>query len=131
MRDEPRPSAIPLNLHGMPHMVPSPPSGPSSGPSVGRYKTQMCRHEERQVGGCRRGDNCNFAHTQSELSYYQHKHANGPYWEPLHREPLHWEPPQVMCTDKIKTQLCRHDQKGYCRLGDQCCFAHGQHELRQ
>lgn len=31
-----------------------------------------------------------------------------------------------------KTQLCRHFQKnGVCNYGTGCCYAHGEHELRQ
>jgi hypothetical protein len=36
-----------------------------------------------------------------------------------------------MNLQKYKTSLCRHyEQQGSCTLGDNCSFAHGQHELR-
>lgn len=32
---------------------------------------------------------------------------------------------------KYKTEICKNfEMKGYCKWGDKCCFAHGQHELR-
>jgi len=30
----------------------------------------------------------------------------------------------------FKRELCRHYQKGYCKLGNICNFAHGEDELR-
>tara|TARA_Y100000739_G_scaffold117188_1_gene100714 strand:+ start:327 stop:617 length:291 start_codon:yes stop_codon:yes gene_type:complete len=31
---------------------------------------------------------------------------------------------------KFKSRICRHWLKGYCRLGEQCAFAHGWDEKR-
>lgn len=31
---------------------------------------------------------------------------------------------------KIKTQICKHFEKGFCKLGDDCIFAHGNNEVR-
>ena len=34
--------------------------------------------------------------------------------------------------DRYKTEMCRSwDEYGYCRYGDKCQFAHGEHELRE
>lgn len=41
-------------------------------------------------------------------------------------------PPKVKNTSLFKTQLCRHFQaKGYCNMGENCSFAHGESELRE
>lgn len=39
--------------------------------------------------------------------------------------------PQLTYKVKFKTELCKNFQlQGTCRFGDACCYAHGQHELR-
>lgn len=39
--------------------------------------------------------------------------------------------PQITYKVKFKTELCKNFQlQGVCRFGDVCCYAHGQHELR-
>jgi len=33
---------------------------------------------------------------------------------------------------KYKTEMCKNfDTRGFCKWGNNCCFAHGKHELRQ
>eukprot|EP00434_Breviolum_minutum_P001060 symbB.v1.2.000933.t1/scaffold54.1/size375170/6 len=66
------------------------------------YKqTRLCSFH--QVGACKRGSACNFAHDSGELK----------------------EMP-----DFSKTRLCKTFQTtGRCELGDSCTFAHGHHEL--
>eukprot|EP00913_Durusdinium_trenchii_P007695 g7229.t1 len=67
------------------------------------YKqTRLCSFH--QVGACKRGSSCNFAHSTSELK----------------------EMP-----DFSKTRMCKSFQSGHCELGAACSFAHGQHELIQ
>eukprot|EP01065_Artemidia_motanka_P029429 TRINITY_DN3553_c1_g1_i1.p2 TRINITY_DN3553_c1_g1~~TRINITY_DN3553_c1_g1_i1.p2 ORF type:complete len:411 (+),score=187.11 TRINITY_DN3553_c1_g1_i1:83-1315(+) len=40
-------------------------------------------------------------------------------------------PEPAVDATKLKTRLCRHFDRGYCRFGDKCGFAHGSVELRK
>jgi len=66
------------------------------------HKTKLCRYYS--VGQCRYGEDCPFAHSQSELTV----------------------PP-----DLTKTTLCKAWLSGTCTfLAEQCPYAHGEEELR-
>lgn len=79
------------------------------GPSAGKgplnpmmfHKTKICPHLIEGV--CKRGESCNFAHSQSELK----------------------EVPNLK-----KTRVCQLFQIGKCNMGNLCSFAHGEQELR-
>ncbi|RCH86007.1 hypothetical protein CU098_003545 [Rhizopus stolonifer] len=63
------------------------------------YKTEMCRNWQ-EIGTCRYGHKCRFAHGQEELRYIQ-------------RSP------------KYKTQICRtFHLTGTCLYGVRCVFIH-------
>lgn len=63
------------------------------------YKTEMCR-SHTEIGHCRYGDKCQFAHSESELRYVQ-------------RHP------------KYKTETCKTFwEEGSCPYGKRCCFIH-------
>ena len=36
----------------------------------------------------------------------------------------------MAANERMKTRLCKHFEKGYCRRGNTCNFAHGSKELR-
>jgi len=65
------------------------------------FKTKICPHFIE--GNCRRGDSCNYAHSQNEL--------------------------QIVPNLK-KTKICQLYQIGKCNMGNACSFAHGDQELR-
>ncbi|KAM0672322.1 CCCH-type Zn-finger protein [Ordospora colligata] len=63
------------------------------------YKTEMCRSHS-EVGYCKYGDKCQFAHSEAELRYVQ-------------RHP------------KYKTETCKTFwEEGSCPYGKRCCFIH-------
>ncbi|CAD24953.1 ZINC FINGER PROTEIN [Encephalitozoon cuniculi GB-M1] len=63
------------------------------------YKTEMCR-SHTEIGYCRYGDKCQFAHSKAELRYVQ-------------RHP------------KYKTETCKTFwEEGSCPYGKRCCFIH-------
>lgn len=63
------------------------------------YKTEMCR-SHTEIGYCRYGDKCQFAHSESELRHVQ-------------RHP------------KYKTETCKTFwEEGSCPYGKRCCFIH-------
>ncbi|KAG1146404.1 hypothetical protein G6F37_008973 [Rhizopus arrhizus] len=66
------------------------------------YKTEMCRNWQ-EIGSCRYGHKCRFAHGQEELRYIQ-------------RSP------------KYKTQICKtFHLTGTCLYGVRCVFIHDEH----
>lgn len=63
------------------------------------YKTEMCR-SHTEIGYCKYGDKCQFAHSKAELRYVQ-------------RHP------------KYKTETCKTFwEEGSCPYGKRCCFIH-------
>lgn len=63
------------------------------------YKTEMCR-SHTEIGYCKYGDKCQFAHSEAELRYVQ-------------RHP------------KYKTETCKTFwEEGSCPYGKRCCFIH-------
>lgn len=85
-----------------------------------KYKTTLCRHWE-DYGTCSLADACSFAHGEPEKrgindpmpDYYPGRHYVGA---------VH---------SNYKTQICRNFvQTGVCKFQDNCCFAHGDEELR-
>mmetsp|Transcript_104714 Transcript_104714/g.165285 ORF Transcript_104714/g.165285 Transcript_104714/m.165285 type:complete len:437 (-) Transcript_104714:59-1369(-) len=71
-------------------------------PKVRFRKTKQCKFF--QSGTCKRGDNCNYAHTENIL------------------QPL---------PDLYRTRLCvTFDRSGQCKDGDRCKYAHGAAQLR-
>ena len=71
----------------------------------GRYKTELCRPFD-EVGECKYGDKCQFAHGVHELR----------------RLPRH---------PKYKTELCRtFHSNGFCPYGPRCHFIHGEELAR-
>lgn len=92
--------------------APAPPvSAPTAAVSAttvntSRYKTELCRPFE-EVGICKYGDKCQFAHGMNEL-------------RSLARHP------------KYKTELCRtYHTVGFCPYGPRCHFVHNQDEVMQ
>lgn len=74
--------------------------------NTSRYKTELCRPFE-EVGVCKYGDKCQFAHGMNEL-------------RSLARHP------------KYKTELCRtYHTVGFCPYGPRCHFVHNQDEVLQ
>ncbi|CAJ1372939.1 unnamed protein product [Effrenium voratum] len=90
------------------------------------YKTLLCEFHER--GMCRRGSQCTFAHGRNELRTTSGQpqgasgvavvHGSGSA-SALRREPANY-----------KTLLCEFYERGSCKYGSQCTFAHGRNELR-
>ncbi|CAG8609090.1 10403_t:CDS:2 [Ambispora gerdemannii] len=83
------------------------------------YKTEICRNWQ-ETGTCRYGSICQFAHGENELQrfkpYFIHKINNL----------------QVEKSALYKTEICRNwKEKGTCRYGTKCQFAHGENELVQ
>lgn len=75
------------------------PRGPYVNKKYQLYKTEMCR-SHTEMGYCRYGDKCQFAHSESELRYVQ-------------RHP------------KYKTETCKTFwEEGSCPYGKRCCFIH-------
>ncbi|ADM10935.1 zinc finger domain-containing protein [Encephalitozoon intestinalis ATCC 50506] len=78
-----------------------PPSGKGShaNKKYQLYKTEMCR-SHTEIGYCKYGDKCQFAHSKTELRYVQ-------------RHP------------KYKTETCKTFwEEGSCPYGKRCCFIH-------
>ena len=73
-----------------------------------KIKTELCKHEKKESGSCRKGTACLFAHTAAEL-----KKREIPEWPPNHS--MTW------CRDM---QHCTKP-KGF------CFFAHTDGELRR
>lgn len=96
-----------------------------------KYKTVICKHFE-QSGHCYLGDKCHFAHGQAELRKIS---------DPLppqkdltntdNKSPQNFSgysvPPTV---SNYKTIQCKFFEKGHCKYGGNCSFAHGDHEMR-
>jgi len=73
--------------------------GPHYNKKYQLYKTEMCRSHS-EVGYCKYGDKCQFAHSEAELRYVQ-------------RHP------------KYKTETCKTFwEEGSCPYGKRCCFIH-------
>lgn len=86
--------------------------------SSSKYKTAFCRYWQ-QGNSCKRGTDCTFAHSPSELRLLADTPAEGPSAE--------W----TDAPRKYKTQFCRYWQTGSCTWGSDCTFAHSPKELRQ
>eukprot|EP01062_Namystynia_karyoxenos_P012143 TRINITY_DN14361_c0_g1_i4.p1 TRINITY_DN14361_c0_g1~~TRINITY_DN14361_c0_g1_i4.p1 ORF type:complete len:377 (+),score=87.98 TRINITY_DN14361_c0_g1_i4:93-1223(+) len=78
----------------------------------------LCRHFAQ--GRCTYGTDCGFAHRVALGAGAQ---PQQPAEQPA--------APSAAPEGKVKTRLCRHHERGYCRFGDGCGFAHGQTELRR
>ena len=90
----------------------------SHGLGGGTFKTVLCRYH--QIGRCSKGSACTYAHGEGDL---QKPHAayTAPSSSsaPVRREPANY-----------KTVLCEFFERGSCRYGSQCTFAHGAGDLR-
>ena len=76
---------------------------------VNKYKTKMCKSVLNHVV-CKFGDNCHFAHSESEL--IQNSVQN------------------LVEESKYKTRMCMSVlNHGVCKFGDSCHFAHSESEL--
>jgi len=101
------------------------------------YKTKMCPYFPR--GRCRRGNECNYAHSKAELrpSPSLRKTRLCERWRegvcplPASACPFaHGEEDLHSTEDYYKTDLCKFWKQGICTLGDRCRHAHGLHEVR-
>jgi len=100
------------------------------------FKTKICPHFIE--GNCRRGDACNYAHSQTELKgvpnlkktricqLYQIGKCNmGNLCSFAHGDQELRSTPEF-----FKTSLCHAYLKGSCKAGESCRYAHGDSELR-
>jgi len=97
------------------------------------YKTKQCSFWEK--GKCTRGDLCNYAHGNRELSHgpdltrtslcRKLENCTDPKCSFAH------SPEELRATNKFyKTSLCKFHMVGRCRLGKDCRHAHGEEELQ-
>ncbi|CAE7381353.1 prp22 [Symbiodinium natans] len=89
--------------------------------SAAQHKTQMCSFFLK--GHCQNGENCRFAHGQRELDASNGSRSVAPS---AARAPSQTRPTSAA---QHKTQMCSFFLKGHCQNGENCRFAHGQHEL--
>eukprot|EP00929_Paragymnodinium_shiwhaense_P083467 TRINITY_DN444_c0_g1_i1.p1 TRINITY_DN444_c0_g1~~TRINITY_DN444_c0_g1_i1.p1 ORF type:complete len:865 (-),score=201.22 TRINITY_DN444_c0_g1_i1:286-2880(-) len=86
-----------------------------------------------QSGSCKKGDDCLFAHNDSELESSTRSEESTSKWRPS--KTASWaEPPQQPMhrfpDGNLPKKRCRFMQKlGYCKNGDACTFAHNDAEL--
>eukprot|EP00997_Jenningsia_sp_PLL12_P007335 NODE_3951_length_712_cov_73.636501_g3339_i0.p2 GENE.NODE_3951_length_712_cov_73.636501_g3339_i0~~NODE_3951_length_712_cov_73.636501_g3339_i0.p2 ORF type:complete len:149 (+),score=34.29 NODE_3951_length_712_cov_73.636501_g3339_i0:210-656(+) len=77
---------------------------------------------------CPFGDACNYAHGEHELL-----EAGTPMQQAKRQKVAGVEvglAPKIQ-PERYKTKMCANlQQQGFCRFGDNCAFAHGQHELQ-
>eukprot|EP01056_Protomagalhaensia_sp_Gyna25_P005867 Protomagalhaensia_sp_Gyna_25__5866@NODE_881_length_2468_cov_101_368876_g695_i0_p1_GENE_NODE_881_length_2468_cov_101_368876_g695_i0NODE_881_length_2468_cov_101_368876_g695_i0_p1_ORF_typecomplete_len441_score33_85zfCCCH/PF00642_24/6e08zfCCCH/PF00642_24/0_0022zfCCCH/PF00642_24/4_1e08zfCCCH/PF00642_24/9_1e03zfCCCH_3/PF15663_5/1_3e08zfCCCH_3/PF15663_5/0_0081Torus/PF16131_5/0_02Torus/PF16131_5/0_74Torus/PF16131_5/0_0025zf_CCCH_4/PF18345_1/2_3e05zf_CCCH_4/PF18345_1/4_2e02zf_CCCH_4/PF18345_1/0_0023zfCCC len=103
------------------------------------YKTRYCRYFTQQ-GSCWKGDECQFAHSESELrtppdltktrmcamfrlGYCKLSAEDCTFAHSLE---------DLKATDNFyKTEICSFWANGFCRAGEACRHAHGETELRQ
>lgn len=96
-----------------------------------KYKTVMCKHFE-QNGQCYLGAKCHFAHGQEELR--SPSDPLPPMKSPGTNDNKAFQgyqgysaPPNV---SNYKTIKCRFFEKGHCKYGTSCSFAHGDQDIR-
>eukprot|EP00997_Jenningsia_sp_PLL12_P007390 NODE_4015_length_706_cov_57.937595_g3339_i1.p2 GENE.NODE_4015_length_706_cov_57.937595_g3339_i1~~NODE_4015_length_706_cov_57.937595_g3339_i1.p2 ORF type:complete len:129 (+),score=27.12 NODE_4015_length_706_cov_57.937595_g3339_i1:210-596(+) len=77
---------------------------------------------------CPFGDACNYAHGEHELL-----EAGTPMQQAKRQKVAGVEvglAPKIQ-PERYKTKMCANlQQQGFCRFGDNCAFAHGEHELQ-
>eukprot|EP00330_Aristerostoma_sp_ATCC50986_P013079 CAMPEP_0114582492 /NCGR_PEP_ID=MMETSP0125-20121206/6457_1 /TAXON_ID=485358 ORGANISM="Aristerostoma sp., Strain ATCC 50986" /NCGR_SAMPLE_ID=MMETSP0125 /ASSEMBLY_ACC=CAM_ASM_000245 /LENGTH=120 /DNA_ID=CAMNT_0001775467 /DNA_START=84 /DNA_END=446 /DNA_ORIENTATION=- len=88
----------------------------------------MCKHFQLH-GFCQMNEKCHFAHGKEELRTAADplpQGASSPIPQKLSAV-QYTMPPQVT---NYKTMKCKYHEKGYCKYGNGCSFAHGEVDLR-
>lgn len=95
-----------------------------------KFKSTLC-NVWLMEGVCPRGRVCHYAHGVRELNYNQYYN----YWPSATASPnagMMGGRTEEYQSRYYKTAICQFwQQKGICNNGDQCKWAHGEHELRR
>lgn len=105
-----------------------------------RFKTAMCKHFE-QTGQCHMGAKCHFAHGKEELRANENLPIIHQNQMPINTNSKQsWggdfstQQTQLGVSNQsggnYKTARCKFFEKGHCKFGQNCSFAHGDQDLR-
>jgi len=97
-----------------------------------KFKTAMCKHFE-QNGSCPLQQKCHFAHGEHELRKIDDPLPQGSRTQQggEHKAYQSFGSNQVPSSvSNYKTVKCKFFEKGYCKYGDGCSFAHGEQDVR-
>jgi len=106
-----------------------------------RFKTAICKHFE-QNGTCHMGTKCHFAHGKEELRVmnenmpiiHQNQMTMNTQSKPSWSGDFPTQQTQLGVTNQsgghYKTAKCKFFEKGHCKFGQNCSFAHGEMDLR-
>lgn len=101
------------------------------GQRLRKYKTEMCKYF--QLGCCKRGTECTFAHSGDELRPADEAGPRASDVKPSARPEegeLVSEEERNLRARKYKTEMCKYWQQRACKRGRECTFAHSASELR-
>lgn len=105
-----------------------------------RYKTALCKfYKEDEEGSCRMGEKCIFAHGEGELKESQYPKQNN--YNNYNNNNYNGYGNNNGYGDNSggyrknysnhKTVSCKFFERGDCKNGDNCNYAHGDGELKQ
>eukprot|EP00929_Paragymnodinium_shiwhaense_P047338 TRINITY_DN2400_c0_g1_i1.p1 TRINITY_DN2400_c0_g1~~TRINITY_DN2400_c0_g1_i1.p1 ORF type:complete len:842 (+),score=148.31 TRINITY_DN2400_c0_g1_i1:61-2526(+) len=100
-------------------------------------KRTICKFWES--GTCAKGDQCGFAHGEEELGAPAPEMADEAAYVPPGQAAAYMPPAsaaagaayQPPATTEVKRTICKFYLQGICRDGNNCGFAHGEHDLGQ
>jgi hypothetical protein len=92
-----------------------------------KYKTEMCKYWQQRT--CKRGSQCTFAHSQTELRSYYDNAEKQQYAEEDTSVTPKFSP--QLAPKKYKTEMCKFWASGRCKRSHDCTFAHYASELRE